>query len=194
MNRRLAVLAVAALAAAGAAVPADAARALCLQIQDVTGDGMVLGAVPRNEDALDIVSGDIATGRRNLVAVMRLKSLSAATPVGGRQYAFQFTVGGVAYKLTHIVNVDGTTRSAMNGTAVDAFADPSSGSITWTLPRKSVAGLKTSGAKITGLAADAYYGFAMAVPGGTYDAATPIDSASTGRSYTDGTPTCLKGT
>ncbi|HEX8004081.1 MAG TPA: hypothetical protein VF519_15440 [Mycobacteriales bacterium] len=197
MNRRLAVAAAAAVAASLTAVPAHAAKVLCLQLTDPEGDGSILGTVPQSQDALDIVSGDIATGRKNVVAVLRMKSLNADTPLGGRQYQFAFTAGGVTYTLTHTVNLDGTTRGSLGDgtgtTPVDAVVDASSGSVTWTVPRKAVAALKTSGAKISGLTGKASYSVAMQVPGGTYDSATPSDLAESGKTYVDGTPTCLRG-
>lgn len=200
MNRRLATLAAAALSAAALAVPASAAsRVTCLQIVDPSGDGTVLGVAPQGQDALDILSGDVATGKRNLVAAVRVKSLNAQTPVGGRQYAFGFTAGS-AYLLTYTVDIDGATRAAVSqdNTAttisVDAAIDTASGTITWTVPRKSFAALKKPGAKITGLNAKASYAIAMSLPGSRTDFATPSDTASTGKSYSDMTPTCLKGT
>ena len=200
MNRRLVTLAAAALSAAALAVPATAAgKTLCLQIVDPSGDGSIMDVAPQTQDALDILSGDIATGKKNLVAAVRVKSLSSTTPVGGRQYAFGFTAGST-YLLTYTVDLDGATRAAVSqdntGTtiSVEATVDTASGTITWTVPRKSFPALKKAGAKLTGLNAKASYAAAMSLPGSRTDATTPSDTASTGRSYTDLTPTCLKGT
>lgn len=202
MNRRLVVLAVAAVAAGSAAVPAHAAKAVCLQIQDVTGDGTLQGQVPDAQDALDIVSADIASGTRNVVATIRLKSVSAQ-PGGtgsGVGYFFYFTVGGVGYKLTHYTDVTGQTSGGViaNGAPavpVDTALDPATGTVTWTLPRKAVAGLKKPGAKLTGLSVESARAIVLPMPnGGSSRTSTPNDTASTGRSYTDGTATCLRGT
>ena len=196
MNVRLAALASAALAAAVLAAPAGAAG-VCLQIIDATGDGMSQRQLPDNQPGLDIVSADVATGRKNLVAAVRLKG-AASDATTRPAYYFDFTAGGVSYVLGYVVDAAGATRATIASggvtTEVDAVYDPSSYTVTWTVARKQVAALKKPGGKLTGLGARSSRAFALAVPGGRYEFTTPNDEALTGRSYVDGTTTCLKGT
>ncbi len=200
MNPRVAVAA-AALGVAGVlAVPAVAAsKTVCLQVVDDTGDGNV-GA--SSHDALDIVSADIATGKKNLVAAVRLKSL-AADPVltGGTTYTFAFAIGGVPHTLTYRTYATGEENASITiGTGIDAVSgaadavvDQGTATLTWTVARKSIPALKKPGAKITGLVAKTGFGLNVTLPTGTSQFSSQADDASTGRSYVDNTPTCLKG-
>ena len=200
MNPRFAVAA-AVLGVAGVlAVPAVAAsKTVCLQVVDDTGDGNV-GA--SSHDALDIVSADVATGKKNLVAAVRLKSL-AADPVlaGGETYTFAFSIGGVAHLLSYKVYSTGETKATISigegidavTTLVSAVADPGTATILWTVPRKSVPALKKPGGKLTGLVAHTGFGLNAQLQTGTSEFSSGSDDASTGRSYVDNTPTCLKG-
>jgi hypothetical protein len=200
MNPRFAVAA-AVLGVAGVlAVPAVAvSKTVCLQVVDDTGDGTV-GA--SSHDALDIVSADVATGKKNLVAAVRLKSL-AADPVlaGGTTYTFVFTIGGVAHQLSYKVYSTGETKATITiGSGIDGVTGPASAvvdqgtaTILWTVPRKSIPSLKKPGAKLTGLDAKSAFGFNAQLPTGTSEFSSGSDDASTGRAYVDNTPTCLKG-
>jgi hypothetical protein len=201
MNRRLAVLA-AAFAATALAVPADAAKVVCLQIQDETGDG-TNGVVP-NQDSLDILSGDIATGKKNLVGVLRMKSVNPdQILVGGVTYQLKFASGGTPYVLSYRTygmgepDADIAIGDSINGGstfAVDFAVDPNTGTITWTVPRKSIPALKKPGAKFSGLAATSAISNNMKGPTGTSRGSTSADSAETAKTYVDGTTTCVKGT
>src|SRR5687767_10768760 len=100
----LAATAVAGLTAPSIAAPA---KALCIQISDAEGDANYLTAVP--SPSLDILSADIATGPKNLVATVRLKSLDQeAHQVGGMSYWFKWTLNGAAQSLAHYVTSDGS--------------------------------------------------------------------------------------
>lgn len=199
MTLRLA--AAAALVVAGAlAVPAGAApKTLCLQIVDDPGDASFAGT---SHDALDVVSADIATGKRNLAAVVRFKSL-AADPVltGGTTYTFGFSIGGVPHTFTYKTYATGETLATLTvGTGldavtdlVDAVVDRGASTLTWSVSRRAVLALRKTGAKLSGLSVTSAFATNAAVPGGSYSFSTPVDSASTGRPYTDMTPTCLKG-
>ena len=202
MNRRLAVLATASLAAAGAAVPAHAAKAVCLQIQDVAGDGTLLVA-PQNQAALDILSGDVATGGRNLVAALRLGSVTPDPAlVGGVTYTLSFTAGGTKHSLAYRRYAGGEQEAELTvGEGIDALTtsagylvDVNTNTVTWIVPRKQVAALKKPGAKFTGLLAATGFANNVKAPTGSMKGSVGADTATTGRSYTDGTPTCLKGT
>ena len=206
MNRRLAILAPVALAAAGLAVPANAAaaaKAVCLQIVDASGDGMTLGA-PHSLDSLDILSGDIATGKKNLVGALRLKSVTPdPTLRGGLTYTLSFSTGGVAHQFVYRVYGTGEREAELGigGTglgatvhAVDVVVDQSTGTVTWVAPRKLVPALKKPGAKFSGLGAATHVSNNLKTPGGTTKSSFGADSAQSGKSYTDMTPTCLKGT
>jgi len=199
MNR-LAFLAPVALATAVLAAPASAGG-VCLQITDGTGDGMTLG-VPASQDSLDIVSGDIATGRKNLVAVLRLKSTSP-DPVlaGGVTYTFSFTAGGTTYQLVYRKYGTGETESEIvtgtgtsSGQSVDAVGDHTTSIITWVVPRTLVAALKKPGAKLTGIGAGTAVSDNFKLPTGTMKGSFGADDAKSAKSYTDMTATCLKGT
>src|SRR4051812_34693644 len=97
MSRRITAVLVVVLMAAGAssafAAPkkAKTPAPVCLQLVDDSGDGRpgLLNGTPGvpSDDALDIVSGDIATGPHALVVALRLKSVQRDTLLtGGATY------------------------------------------------------------------------------------------------------------
>ena len=195
-------LALTALIAAALAMPAGAAttRALCLQIKDAAGDSSFHGT-PMAPASLDILSADIATGTKSLVAVLRLKSLTRDPyQLTGTSYTFRFTVGGAQQTLTYAVSAGGTTTStyepagANSDVSAKSTLDPAAGTITWTVPRKTVPGLKSKGASLSGLAVDATSPVYVNEGAGSFTfSMNTADSASTSKAYKDGTKTCLKG-
>lgn len=198
---RLAALVV--LAASFVAVPAVSAapKVACLQVTDETGDAH-LGAPnvpssPVNFDSLDIVSADIASGAKNVVVAIRLKSLGAEpSTTGGSVYTFQWSSGGATHALSYRTFVDGPPTasyypdgSSANAVAVTGAADPGTATIVMSMPRKLDPALKVKGTKLSAFLVQAY--FAVNRAGG--QTASTVDVAEAGRSYVDGTPTCLKG-
>lgn len=200
MNVRLAALASAALAAAVLAAPANAA-AVCLQIVDSAGDG-TNGALP-NQDSLDILSGDIATGRKNLVGALRMKKVTPdALLVGGLTYQLKFSSGGTPHVLTYRHYGTGQKEGTLTvgsgtgavTTTVDFLVDEGTATVTWVTARKNVPALKKPGAKFSGLAATSNIANNIQGPTGTMQGSSSADQAVSGKTYTDMTTTCLKGT
>lgn len=200
MNVRLAALATAALAAAVLASPANAAG-VCLQLVDDAGDG-TNGALP-NQNALDILSGDIATGRKNLVAALRMKSVKADPAlVGGMTYKLAFASSGTPYVLTYRQFGTGEREATLTvgsgtdvtTTSVDFLVDEGTATITWIVARKNIPALKKPGAKFSQLAANSYAATNLIVASAQSRNASSADDASSGKTYVDGTTTCLKGT
>ena len=108
-----------ALLAVGGALAAPASHAAtrgstsCDLIRDAVGD---TSAVVAGEDdsSLDIVSGDIATTRSTLVAVIRLHGTSWSDPSSKqvRIYDFQFTANQQAFAIDAIVAAGGPSFEA----------------------------------------------------------------------------------
>jgi hypothetical protein len=96
-------LAIGLVASSGAANAASRPKpkTLCNMLTDVTGDGTWTAA---KSDALDIVGADLATGKNELVAVLRMKT--TANDADPYREAFGFTwqmstiAGGVRYLFT----------------------------------------------------------------------------------------------
>lgn len=200
MNVRLAALASAALAAAVLAAPASAAG-VCLQLVDDAGDGTV--AVLPPQDALDILSGDIATGKKNLVGALRMKSVKpSGVLAGGVTYQLKFASSGTPYVLTFYQYGTGEREATLavgEGTAAttssaDFLVDEGTGTITWVVARKSIPALKKPGAKFSGLAATSYSATNVRTPSSDTKMSSSADQAASGKTYVDGTTTCLKGT
>jgi hypothetical protein len=89
-----AVLALSALTAAGA--QAAAPKASCKIITDAPGDAEYNGAAP-GADSDDIVSADLASNAKTLVAVIRPKALAYPDPqwAPGRVYSISFGLKGM---------------------------------------------------------------------------------------------------
>jgi hypothetical protein len=196
-------LALAVLVATALPVSAHAAakRPACLQIVDAPGDGTVAQGAA-SSDAIDILSADIASGPRNLLAVLRLKSVVPDGPtMTGATYVWSWTAGKTAQSLS-LVQYAGGERAATfdadgggagSGVAVDAVVDQAAGTITWTLARKSDSAL-AKGVRFTNLAVSASASFNLKAET-VSSSATFLggDDASTAKSYVDGQPTCLRG-
>lgn len=189
---------------AGASGTLAAPKAVCLQVTDAAGDGTSAGAVP-HRDALDILSADIATGKRNLVAVLRLASVAPdPTLTTGASYRFTWRAGGVDQAMTLTQFSDGsrvadfdpnTAFGASNDNrAPQLVVDQATNTITWTVPRKANPALAKKGIKFSALSAAADPSFNIAAPGFTGTMSfLQGDAASSGKTYTDLTPSCVKG-
>jgi hypothetical protein len=203
MIRRLAVPVAVALSAA-LAVPASA-KSVCLQIVDASGDGGPVGGAvaPLNRDSLDILSGDVATGKKNLVGALRLKSVAPdSLLVGGAVFAVKFVADGAEHAMTYRTYATGEKEATFSigigstapTTVVDAVVDTSTATITWYVPRKLVPALKKPNAKLSSLTATSAVGNNVRAPSGNFQGSSGADLASAGgKTYTDMTPTCLKG-
>jgi hypothetical protein len=203
--RRLLIPLTASVVGAVLVLPATAApaKALCFQLKDPAGDARPFSdTAPAvvQANSLDVLSADIATGTKNLVATIRLKTLSPEPYlVGGSTYLFSFTLGGTAQEVYLKRSTSGaeTAAYAPNGpdsaVSIPFYKDPGAATITWTVPRNRVAGLKR-GAKISAMRVTAYMGTNFQdVSSGR--GGTGFDFAAAGaKTYTDGTRTCLRGT
>lgn len=201
---RLAVPVALLLAATGLnAASAAARKPVCLQVVDPSGDGMALAG--QKSDAVDILSGDIATGKRNLVAAMRLTSVERDEfQTTGASYLWTWTAGGKTQSLAYHVYADGSTAGRFDadttaGTLADevsvtAIADRATNTITWTVPRKVIPALKGKGTKLSAFTLATRLGVNQRVSGEGRSQLTVADTAQSGKSYVDGTATCLKGT
>jgi hypothetical protein len=177
----------------------------CLLVTDDTGDAAQ--AAGPSSDALDIVSGDVGSGAKNLVVVLRLKSFAIDTmTTTGASYDFAFNVGAAQQKVQLTRYSDGTgaatydaDTSTATGTSVNAvpvayILDTSAATITWLVSRKTVPQLATKGVKFTGLAATARPSVNNNLPGASGSLTVMNgDSASSPKGYVDSTPTCVKG-
>jgi hypothetical protein len=200
--------------AAGAALlapvaPAAHAAPLCHLITDQAGDARLGGGTnPSGQptyDSLDILSADVASGKNNVVAVLRLKTLKPdQTLVGGRTYLVRWNVNGASQRFTYNVFAQtnrqeflfnaGTVKNRADR-VVTGKLDEKAATITWTVPRKYDDALVKKGGKFIGLAAEARVGLNTEPPAllGPLRISNVADDAATTSSYTDKTATCLKG-
>ena len=196
-------LVAATLLVAGLPAATDAAP-VCRQLVDASGDGVAFGTVPT--PALDILSGDVATGPRTLVVALRLAALhrDEATATGV-VYQFFWTAGDLRQGVAYVVYADGsaqgsfdpeTTGTVSGEVVVPVVADPSTGTVTWTVPRTLVTPLARRGARLSGLVARANASV-NARAGDGQQARSAFLGGDTGESsatYVDRTRTCVKAT
>lgn len=195
------------LLALALATPTLAApRPVCKLLTDATGDATPEPTVP-NREAIDIVSADVATGRHNLVAVVRLASLvTDPTLAGGRTYRFSWLAGRTEQEVAFYQFADGTqwaildpdTAVSNDDVKVKGVVDVATSSIVWTVQRKQNPVLAKKGTKLRDFEVKANP--AVNVTGASLgvDMSTRIDSAygdqaASGASYVDGTLSCVKG-
>jgi hypothetical protein len=195
----LAVLVLAGTLAAPAATAAP--RPPCGLVNDPAGDGTPASetvALPAgSDDALDVIGGDVATGPHNVVVAIRVGSLTpGALTSRGVAYQFSWFVDGLPHYVQHFVAQDGTRWATfhVSGGAdvpVATKTDPATSTITVTVPRRADPSLARRRVTLTKLFLDSRYG--VVVDGGTNET-TGGDTATTLKTYVDGTPSCLKGT
>lgn len=110
-RRALMGLAVAAVTClTGVASATAAGKPVCNLVVDKTGDTSVYPAGGLTSDALDITSVDVATNKRTMTAVIRVKKLaatSAAAP-SGQQWQVGFSAGGVDFGVSAHANAAGS--------------------------------------------------------------------------------------
>lgn len=153
--RRLALCALA-LALAAPATPALAAKAKplpCNQVSDQRDDGAVqpLGL---KSPALDVLSADIATGKNEVTAVMRLASAKVEDDHVlrlGAQWNFNVKVNGIGYSFfarwpgnfsTEAPQLVGGLTVGSNRSNPEASFRRVGDTFVWTVSRKAVDGLK----------------------------------------------------
>jgi len=192
MRRSLARTLLAALVAVPLTVlAAPAAHAsTCPLLLDAANDA-VLFTPSLNANDLDVRSADIASGTTNVVAVLRLTTLtpSNAAQVGAR-WAVAWQVNGVKYAFLLDRDPRGTytPRIANGGTApVQVVVDFTNATITWTAPRTAFGQLATAGQTFDTITAS---GSVMTPAGVT----TTADAAFTTQTYVDQTAGCIPAT
>lgn len=154
MRPHTALIAVVAVALA-APVPASAATKkkappppppACNLITDPPGDGKS-GSGLVNSDALDIISGDIATGKNEIVAVLRLKSnaFKDTWHYGGYTWRMAGTAAGQKWSFRAGNDAFGTVRYAMEigttGIPQVTFEMGPGNTLVWRAKRSDVAAL-----------------------------------------------------
>lgn len=200
-----------ALAAAFSAVPmtsaipmtaaAAAPRKACNMLTDVSGDAYYDALKSQQVSAgntIDIRSADVATGKKTLVAVLRLTSTARGQTDPSAlavQWTLEFTVGKDRFEVNRRYAYPGeavppTAWLSVNG-ALASGATPtvtvSGNSITWTVQRSQVPALRRANFTVANLVA--------ATTAGTWvtgrDAA-PEFGAKGSAVYRDRQPSCVK--
>jgi hypothetical protein len=166
---------------------------VCNLMTDEPGDGHDQTLKPVSSPTLDIVGGDVATGKKTIVSVLRVKSTTVAgdkVAERGIHWQAQVTVGPKQINFDRHVTtnfVSGAQTIDDSFTVTGVTVDPkvlkvtmNATEIRWTIPRSAVPGLKAK-ASFTGIG------------GFTRDFWGAADNGvSLTRNYVDLTPSCLK--
>jgi hypothetical protein len=189
-------------AATGVSVAAPAAKPVCNLLTDAKGDGYptTAAAAGPSDDALDIVSADVASDAKKLTAVVRLSKAATAAdsaPTGFR-FLVLFSAPGAddpVYLSAASTPGIGQTYSFGNDTA-DGLSDAGTATgvfdtakneirITASLSELSAAAGKIKpGTKLTDLTANSSRDFQAVI--------TYADMAEGGKAYVAGSPSCVK--
>jgi hypothetical protein len=170
-----------------AAAPAVAAKPkppVCKLVVDAKGDGGT-STPGTKSDALDITGADVATGRKQLVGVLRVVTTDTANdPLAyfGMEWSVNFTVRGTSYSFERrrVAGMAETYRYEFNGSAQDVKVTETATEIRWVVPRKAVPELSKPKPVLETLAATSRWFTSNA------------DAASSTKKYADLTPSCLK--
>ena len=193
--------------ATGVAAAAPKAKPVCNLLTDAAGDAngsfLAEDGVPGapSEDAVDIVSADIASTKKVVTTVLRVKKLAASSPTapGGLHWKFFFTVGetlvytqavapaGGAVTYTY-GTIDGTTGTSTSLGSASGVLDLAKNEVRITVPASALPETPKLGSKITELAPNAgrFVGNEAAL---TFSDST--DMATSSKSYTAGAPSCV---
>ena len=197
---------VASVTAAGAAGAATKPKPkpVCNLLVDPAGDAkdtfLQEGVMPSSEDAVDIVSADVAADAKTLETVIRVKKLatSSSTAPGGLHWKFFFNVGEDKI-YTQAIAATGGSPTFVFGT-IDATAgtskklgdatgvlDTAKSEVRIWLPLSALPNPPKPGAKINTLEPNAgrYYSAGVSL-------SDPTDSATSSKSYTVGALSCVK--
>lgn len=189
------------VASAGAKV-APACNLLTDPAGDANGTFLADGvAGAPSEDAVDIVSADIASTKKLLTTVLRVKKLatSSATAPGGLHWKFFFDVAGVQIYTQAIAptggspaftfgTIDGTTGTSTSLGAAEGVLDLAKNEVRITVATSALPETPKPGAKITSLAPNAgrFFGNDAAL---TFSDST--DVATSDKTYIAGAPSCV---
>ena len=201
----LAVAAGLSLVAGGAAVAAP--KPVCNLLTDAAGDanGVFLaeGGVPGapSEDAVDIVSADIASTKKLVTTALRVKKLVTSSPTapGGLHWKFFFNVGGEQVYTQAVApaggavsftfgTIDGTTGTSTSLGPAEGVLDLAKNEVRVTVPAGALPATPKLGTKITDLAPNAgrFVGNDAAL---TFSDST--DTATSDKTYTAGAASCV---
>ena len=179
--------------------------ASCNLVTDAAGDANGsfiqegISGVP-SEDAVDIISGDVATKGKTLTTVLRVKKLALSSPTapGGLHWKFFFNVGDTQI-FTQAIAATGASPTFTFGT-IDETAgtskslgdaagvlDMAKSEVRISVPISALPESPKPGSKINTLAPNAgrYFGS----PAVTFSDST--DVASSEKTYTAGSPSCV---
>jgi hypothetical protein len=200
-------VAVAVVALTGAVQAASAKVApFCNLVSDPAGDanGTFLAEGPPgvpSEEAVDIVSGDVATKGKQLTTVLRVKKLTAssATAPGGLHWKFFFNVGETqiftqavaaagADPVFSFGTIDETTGTSTQLGTAEGVLDTAKNEVRITVPVGALPERPKPGTKIGTLAPNAgrFFGNDNV---GTFSDST--DTATSDKTYTVNAPSCV---
>lgn len=166
---------------AASATAGAAPKPVCNILTDASGDS--------SPNALDITSADIATGKTQVVGVVRVKSMqteSEPTRLLGLKWTLAYQIAGTDYSFAMERTSNGLTSTDTASSMVAGETGPvptlkvDATSITWTIPRSVVASLKKPKQLVGSIAAMSYL-----MRGSR-------DTAITSTKYPDLTPSCVK--
>lgn len=169
------------------AAPALAAKPpVCKLLLDNKGDGYPQPTGPAvKSPALDITSADVATGKTQVVAVLRLATTDAGSDplsIAGMEWSVNFVARGTSYSFQrrYAGGVGSQYRYELNGSNVGVTGNQNKTEIRWTAPRSRVPELKKANTVFDTIAATSRWF--------TFNA----DAGGTSKKYADRTPSCLK--
>lgn len=193
--RRVLLPGLAAMITAGALAAPSATAALpraCNTLSDVKGDGHSANFLVGDRiasKALDILSADIATGRNELVAVLRLDSTATDTDTWataiGFSWTFTVTLGGADYYFwmkRPFNHGKQDTEVKVGGAVIEGYTFAVEGnSLVWRVPRSKLPGLNKKKGQ--------YFERFRATSNVNGTADTAVDGK---KRYTDLQPSCVK--
>lgn len=198
----------------GLANASAAAKPACNLVTDKAGDTSVYPAGGLTSDALDITSVDLATNKRSLTAVIRVKKLaatSAAAP-SGQQWQVGFNAGGVDFGVSAHANAAGsvlyyafysdptTNSGSIYSATVTGVFDMAKSEIRMTTPLTTFAGeasIASGKTKITGISGQTGAEILIPEPSGRFGntlfsyAPFEADLADGGKDYLAGSASCV---
>lgn len=172
---------------------------------DADGTFVATGLLPASEDAVDIVSGDVAADAKFLTTVLRVKKLATSSPTapGGLHWKVFVSVAGEeiytqviaplggspSFAFGHIDPATGT--SARDGAATGVI-DSAKNEVRVSIPIKSLPMKVKTGTRIEFGPSDVNAGRYFGAPSGSPSLSDSTDVATSTKVYRAGTLSCVK--
>lgn len=185
--------------------PKPVCKLLVDPADDADGSFLATGLFPFNEDAVDILSADVAADTKKLTTVLRVKKLatSSSTAPGGMHWKVFISIAGTEIYTQVIApvggspsfgygHIDATTGTSSRDGDATGKLDLAKNEVRVTVPASALPVKLKTGTRIEFGPSDTNAGRYFGSPSGSPSLSDSTDTANGGKVYRVGTASCVK--